>query len=207
MSLSLAASNLASAALAKILPVLQAKSVELATAAGSLLIAGGAVLGLHAATHWDDAKKIVAQNQQAKMQLAVRRQTVQRQERRLRIAGQKYQSEHSGTAPVRQGIYQHVTVSARALLVDMPHWAASDGMTITMNWAKGDDPGQPFQTTMLPAYPGVHTVTFTLMGSYQHLSGLQRFFDELPPFAALTGIKITGSHFSAKVNLYGVFSA
>jgi hypothetical protein len=119
MSLSLAASNLASAALAKILPVLQAKSVELATAAGSLLIAGGAVLGLHAATHWDDAKKIVAKNQQAKMQLAVRRQTVQRQERRLRIAGQKYQSEHSGTAPVPQGIYQHVTVSSRALLVDM----------------------------------------------------------------------------------------
>ncbi len=210
MSLSLAViSNVLSPLVSKVAAVVQAKGAELATAAGSLFLAAGIFLGGHAISNLHASARQVNQVNSDKSMLSSKEAHLQVVKQRLIRIEDRYHQHCAITNTQACGIasgYHRVMHTARALMVDLPHYAVRDGVTLTAVTTDGDN-GQtaaPFHPTPVAGYPGVMLVTFSLSGTYTSLGGLRQFFAGLPPSTALTGITIKGSSFSATVGAYGI---
>lgn len=210
MSLSLAViSNTLSPLVSKSAFFIQAKSAELATAAGSLLLAAGILLGTHAMSNLHASARQISQTTSDENMLSSKEANFQMAKQRLRQVEEDYQ-RHRGepivnTHSITTG-YRVVQNTARALLADLPHYAARDGITLASVTTGDNHQSKGFSALPVAGYPGVMQVVFDIAGNYTTLNGLQQFFAGLPPATTLTGITINGTAFTAEVGAYGLAS-
>ena len=209
MSLSLAViSNALSPLVGKVAAFMQAKGAELATAAGSLFLAGGILLGSHAMSNLHASAQQINQVNTEESMLSSKEAHLQMVMQRLIRIEHRY-NHHCVAVPsnacATAAGYHRVQDTARAFMADLPHYAVRDGVTLVSVTA-GNSQANGFSASPVAGYPGVMQVTFDISGTYTTLGGLQQFFADFPPSTALTGVNIKGSSFSAKVGAYGLFA-
>jgi hypothetical protein len=207
MSLSLAVvSNVLSPIIGKVAVFMQAKGAELATAAGSLFIAAGMLLGSHAISNLHASAQKISQVTSDKRMIFSKEAHLQVvKQRLLRVEAQYHQrcaAETTSTCNTPIG-YRRVQNTARALMMDLPHYAVRNGVTLA-SISTGNNQAKGFSALPIAGYPGVMQVAFDISGTYSTLAGLQQFFADLPPSTALTGVSIKGPSFTANVGAYGL---
>lgn len=207
MSLSLAViSNTLSPVAGKVAVFMQAKGAEVATAAGSLFLAAGIILGSHGVSNLHASARQITQVTSDKSLLSNKKAHLQMVKQRLSHIENDYRKHcavvSAGACSAPTG-YHRVQNTARALMADLPHYAVRNGVTLS-SVTGSNDPTQGFSATPVPGYSGVIQVVFDISGTYTTLSGLKQFFADLPPSTALTGISVKGSSFTAKVGAYGL---
>lgn len=207
MSLSLAViSNALSPIVGKAAAFMQAKGAELATAAGSLFIAAGMILGSHAISNLHASARQISQVTSDQRMVFSKEAHLQAVKQRLLRVEARYQqhcatvSTHTCSTPTG---YHRVKNTARALMMDLPHYAVRNGVTLA-SITTGNNQANGFSAMPTPGYPGVLRVAFVVSGAYTTLTGLQKFFAALPPSTALTGVFIKGQSFTANVGAYGL---
>lgn len=191
--------------------LLAQQGAPIAMASGALLAGIGIFLGSSGMDLAHHAWNIGAQVQQNQRILSGSRLRLLRMQRTVRtVSGQESSPSCRKKSPCSAGIrvsgYTHVAATARALMVNFPHMAVRDEITLT-SITTGPGTGTPGGPgTGAAGFPGVKTVQYHLQGSYQSLAMLERFFHALPPSTALTSVLIQDHQFHARITAYGLAS-
>lgn len=196
------------------------KSAEVAAASGALLASVGILIGAHGIGLWNSAHSADNSANRDRQTLQSKSESLQNMELRIKnlsktlnvscasstnAVPEKNMACVGGEKPAYTSLIQNV----RALQMDLPQWAAQNGITITnmmdtsgpaiaMPGASNED-GSP-----VPGYNGINQKVIKVSGNYSTLQGLRQFVKSFPNGIELTGIKIHQNLFTAEITAYGI---
>ncbi|WP_081576737.1 hypothetical protein [Acidithiobacillus thiooxidans] len=195
--------------------VVAKKSAEVAAASGALLTSAGILIGAHGIGLWNSAHTVQSQATSARQSLFNTQSHLQNMEMRIKYLSKKMpavcatSSIRAASAPVctssSHRAYSAITENLRALYLDLPQWAAQNGVTISNIMSnQGLMSGPSMRATPVPGYPGISQQVIKVSGTYATLSGLHHFVQAMPTGIELTGITIQKKHFTGEITVYGI---
>lgn len=200
--------------------VIAKKSAELAAASGALLAGAGILIGAHGVDIWNHAHSVQSDVVQTRQSIQHRQTNLQEMEHHIQSLSQKIglschaptaenaTPDHTACLSTSRHAYTSLTQNMRALRLDLPLWAAKNGITINNIFAgTGGAITNPTATasgTGVPGFQGIAQNSVKVQGTYSTLNGLRHFVHHMPTGMELTGIHIAKNHFTAEITTYGL---
>lgn len=194
------------------------KSAEVAAASGALLASAGILIGAHGIGLWNSAQSVNDSVNSAHQTLQAKSAGLQNMEMHIKVLSKKINTDcHAPThananmacVKTQKHAYTSLTQNVRALTMDLPQWAAQNGIKITnLMDSSGSVISAPGGNTHngspVPGYNGISKKTIKVSGNYSTLQGLRQFVQSFPNGIELTGIKIHKNLFTAEITAYGI---